>query len=88
MSPSLDGRHALVCGASRGIGRATAFVARLHRHLGAPQLLVQACLPGMPERRLAQPAETAAILAFLASPEAAYIRGSSLAGDGGLLHSL
>lgn len=261
MTPSLKGRHALVCGASRGIGRAAAvalarrgaqvtalarsadalrelvgelreaggadprglpadlddhaglqsairellaeagdvhivinnasgppsgrlldatpdqFAASLHRHLGASHLLVQACLPGMqrarfgrivqvlsfsvyeplenlgvsnltraavaswaktlarelppgitinnvlpgftdtermtslfaaasertgtsadeiraawladvPEGRMARPEETAAAIAFLASEEAAYIRGVSLAVDGGRLHSI
>jgi len=42
----------------------------------------------VPERRLAQPEETAAAIAFLASPAAAYIRGVSLPVDGGRLRSI
>lgn len=42
----------------------------------------------VPEGRLASPDETAAAIAFLASPEAAYIRGVSLAVDGGRTRSI
>jgi len=42
----------------------------------------------VPEGRLAQPEETAATIAFLASPAAAYIRGVSLPVDGGRLRSI
>jgi 3-oxoacyl-[acyl-carrier protein] reductase len=45
-------------------------------------------LAQVPEGRLAQPEETAAAIAFLVSPEAAYIRGVSLAVDGGRLRSI
>ena len=48
----------------------------------------QAWLAQVPERRLAQPEETAAAIAFLASPAAAYIRGTSLPVDGGRLRSI
>jgi 3-oxoacyl-[acyl-carrier protein] reductase len=41
-----------------------------------------------PEGRLAQPAELAAAIAFLASPEASFIRGVSLPVDGGRLKSI
>ncbi|HJU83763.1 MAG TPA: SDR family oxidoreductase [Holophagaceae bacterium] len=37
----------------------------------------------IPEGRVADPRETAALIAFLASPDAAYIRGQSIAVDGG-----
>ncbi len=47
-----------------------------------------AWLAEVPERRLAQPEETAAAIAFLASPAAAYIRGTSLPVDGGRLRSI
>lgn len=42
----------------------------------------------IPEGRVAEPSETAALVAFLASPEAAYIRGQSIAVDGGRMNSL
>jgi len=48
----------------------------------------EAWLAQVPERRLAQPEETAAAIAFLASPAAAYIRGTSLPVDGGRLRSI
>ncbi len=41
-----------------------------------------------PEGRLGRPAEIAAAVAFLCSPDAAFIRGVSLAVDGGRLHSI
>lgn len=47
-----------------------------------------AWLAQVPEGRLAQPEETAQAIAFLASPAASYIRGVSLAVDGGRLKSL
>jgi len=47
-----------------------------------------AWLAQVPERRLARPEETAAAVAFLASPAAAYIRGVSLPVDGGRLRSI
>jgi 3-oxoacyl-[acyl-carrier protein] reductase len=40
----------------------------------------------VPERRLGDPDEIAAVVAFLASPAAAYVRGQSIAADGGRLH--
>lgn len=45
-------------------------------------------LRSIPEGRLADPSETAAAIAFLASPAGAYIRGVSLAVDGGRLQSI
>jgi 3-oxoacyl-[acyl-carrier protein] reductase len=42
----------------------------------------------VPESRLARPEETAAAVAFLCSPAAAYIRGVSLPVDGGLLRGI
>lgn len=40
---------------------------------------------GIPAGRLAQPEEVAAMIAFLASPSAAYVSGSSVVVDGGLM---
>jgi 3-oxoacyl-[acyl-carrier protein] reductase len=45
-------------------------------------------LAQVPEGRLADPNETAAAIAFLASPDAAYIRGVSLPVDGGRLRGI
>jgi 3-oxoacyl-[acyl-carrier protein] reductase len=42
----------------------------------------------VPEGRLARPEETASTIAFLCSPAAAYIRGQSVAVDGGRLRSI
>ena len=47
-----------------------------------------AWLSMVPEGRLAQPQETAGAIAFLVSPTGAYIRGVSLAVDGGRLNSI
>ena len=41
--------------------------------------------PGIPAGRPGDAREIAALVAFLASPEAAYVTGSSLVADGGLL---
>ena len=45
-------------------------------------------IASVPERRLGRPEEIAAAVAFLCSPEAAYIRGQSLAVDGGRTRSI
>jgi 3-oxoacyl-[acyl-carrier protein] reductase len=42
----------------------------------------------IPEGRVADPRETAALIAFLAGPNAAYIRGQSIAVDGGRLNAI
>ena len=41
----------------------------------------------IPEGRIAEPSEIAEVIAFLASPAASYVRGQSLAADGGRLQS-
>ena len=62
--------------------------ARAAREGTSPEAVHQAWLGQVPEGRLAQPEETAAAIAFLASPSAAYIRGVSLPVDGGRLRSI
>jgi glucose 1-dehydrogenase len=52
--------------------------------LNDPKLL-QPLLANIPLHRLGQPADVAAAVAFLASPDAAYITGTTLFVDGGLL---
>ena len=42
----------------------------------------------IPEGRLADPSEIAAAIAFLATPAASYVRGQSLAVDGGRMRSI
>jgi 3-oxoacyl-[acyl-carrier protein] reductase len=42
----------------------------------------------VPEGRLGRPEEVAAVVAFLASPEAGYLRGQSIAVDGGRMRSI
>jgi len=48
----------------------------------------EAWCASIPEGRLGQPDELGAVIAFLASPAAAYVRGVSLPVDGGRLRSL
>lgn len=48
----------------------------------------EAWLQGVPEGRLGRPEELGAVVAFLASPAAAYVRGVSLPVDGGRLRSI
>jgi 3-oxoacyl-[acyl-carrier protein] reductase len=50
--------------------------------------VLDAWIAQVPEGRLAQPEELGAAVAFLASPEAGYIRGVSLPVDGGRLRSI
>lgn len=42
----------------------------------------------IPEGRVAEAREVAALIAFLASPQAAYIRGQSIAADGGRMNAI
>lgn len=62
--------------------------ARAAREGSSVDAVHAAWLAQVPEGRLARPEETAAAVAFLASPAAAYIRGVSLPVDGGRLRSI
>lgn len=53
-----------------------------------PDVVAKAALEQVPAKRFAEPEETAAAIAFLASPAAAYITGVSLPVDGGRLHAI
>lgn len=53
-----------------------------------PDAVAMAALEQVPAKRFAEPEETAAAIAFLASPAAAYITGVSLPVDGGRLHAI
>jgi 3-oxoacyl-[acyl-carrier protein] reductase len=53
-----------------------------------PAQVERAWCADIPEGRLGQPAELAAVVAFLASPAAAYVRGVSIPVDGGRLRAV
>jgi 3-oxoacyl-[acyl-carrier protein] reductase len=53
-----------------------------------PDAVEKAWLATVPEGRLAQPSELGAVIAFLASPEAGFVRGVALPVDGGRLSSI
>ena len=56
---------------------------------GVTEEQVQAYWSGQsPTRRIGDPSELGAVIAFLCSPAASYVRGVSLPVDGGLLRSL
>ncbi|MBI4576040.1 MAG: SDR family oxidoreductase [Planctomycetes bacterium] len=54
----------------------------------SPEQVQAGWLAPVPEGRLGRPAELGAVVAFLASPAAAFIRGASLPVDGGRLASV
>ena len=62
--------------------------ARALREDGTVGGVYDAWIAQVPEGRLARPEETAAAIAWLCSPAAAYIRGVSLPVDGGRLRSI
>jgi len=59
-------------------------VKQLHRDLADPALIAR----DIPMKRLGQPSELAAVIAFLASARASYITGQSVVVDGGLVKGL
>jgi 3-oxoacyl-[acyl-carrier protein] reductase len=54
----------------------------------SPDAVVAGWLSGVPEGRLADPTEIGEIISFLASPEAAYVRGASIQVDGGRMRGI
>ena len=62
--------------------------ARANREGVSPDKVHQNWLSQVPEGRLARPQETAKAVCFLTSEDASYIRGVSLAVDGGRLRSI
>jgi 3-oxoacyl-[acyl-carrier protein] reductase len=62
--------------------------ARAQKSGCSEQQVQQQMTAEIPLGRFADPAETAAVVAFLASPAAGYVTGVSLPVDGGRMHSL
>lgn len=62
------------------------FAAKAEKTGQLPDAIAHEALQQVPAGRFAEPEETAAAIAFLASPAASYITGVSLPVDGGRLH--
>lgn len=62
--------------------------ARAAREGASAAAVREAFIAQVPEGRLATPEETAATIAFLCSPAAAYVRGQAIAVDGGRLSTI
>ena len=86
---SLQGKTALVTGASRGIGRATAAAlatagAHVLVHYGRSAEAGREIALGMQApKRLGKPEDVADVVAFVASDAARWITGASIPVDGG-----
>ena len=61
---------------------------RLAANWGGREEMERGAVEGIPAGRLGQPEEYGDLVAFLASDRAAYITGTSIPIDGGLLHSI
>jgi len=59
-----------------------------HRDGRSLEQVQDAWCAAIPEGRMGTPAELGAVVAFLASPAAAYVRGTSIPVDGGRLHCI
>jgi 3-oxoacyl-[acyl-carrier protein] reductase len=70
-------------------GRLASLIAAKSRTSGQSEDAVSsAMLAGVPAARFGEPAEIAAMIAFLCTPAAAYVNGTSIAVDGGRTHAL
>lgn len=77
MNLGLENKRALVLASSSGLGRAV-----------ATELAREASLANIPMGRLGEPAEFGRIAAFMRSPAASYLTGSSSIADGGMVRAL
>lgn len=64
------------------------FTARAKRESRTPEQVAEETMKAVPAGRFGRPEEIAAAIAFLASPEAAYVNGINLPVDGGRLSSM
>ncbi len=96
MNLSLHEKCALVGGGSEGIGLAVTKTGRLNAlikkrakaaHTTAEQI-IESMTGEIPAQRFAEPEEIAAVAAFLASPAAAYVNGTSIPVDGGKIGAI